>query len=53
MGALVLGDLVLLLSGPHPLAVFAACVLLGAHWGVLQVSRSRGSRGLQRAAATR
>jgi hypothetical protein len=40
MGALILGDLTLLLSGSHPIAVFGACLFLGLHWGVLQVGVS-------------
>jgi MFS family permease len=36
MLALAAGDLVLLLSGVWPPAVFAACVLWGAHWAVVQ-----------------
>ncbi len=38
IGALIAGDLVLLLSGPHPLALFASCLFLGVHWAVIQVS---------------
>ncbi|GLI69735.1 hypothetical protein VaNZ11_014411, partial [Volvox africanus] len=36
IGALIAGDLVLLLSGPHPLALFASCLFLGVHWAVIQ-----------------
>ncbi|KAG2483605.1 hypothetical protein HYH03_017547 [Edaphochlamys debaryana] len=36
IGALIAGDLVLLLSGPHPMALFAACAFLGVHWAVIQ-----------------
>ncbi|GIL92503.1 hypothetical protein Vretimale_19328 [Volvox reticuliferus] len=36
IGGLIAGDLVLLLSGPHPLALFAACLFLGVHWAVIQ-----------------
>lgn len=37
MGALVAGNLTLLLSGAQPFAVFAACCFLGVHWAVIQV----------------
>ena len=36
MAALLAGDLVLLLSGAWPPAVFVACVLWGVHWAVVQ-----------------
>lgn len=36
ISALIAGDLVLLLSGPHPMALFAACAFLGVHWAVIQ-----------------
>ncbi|KXZ45371.1 hypothetical protein GPECTOR_55g277 [Gonium pectorale] len=36
IGSLIAGDLVLLLSGPHPMALFAACAFLGVHWAVIQ-----------------
>ncbi|PNG99070.1 hypothetical protein TSOC_015157, partial [Tetrabaena socialis] len=36
VGALIAGDLVLLLSGPHPMALFASCIFLGVHWAVIQ-----------------
>jgi signal transduction histidine kinase len=36
MAALIAGDLVLLASGVWPPAVFAACLLWGVHWAVVQ-----------------
>lgn len=36
MASLVAGDLVLLLSGSWPYAVFAACGFWGVHWAVVQ-----------------
>ena len=37
MGALILGDLTLLMSGTYPMAVFGALLFLGVHWAVIQV----------------
>ena len=40
MGALILGDLTLLMSGTHPIALFCSLLFLGVHWAVIQVSTS-------------
>jgi len=37
MGALILGDLTLLLSSSYPMALFASLVFFGVHWAVIQV----------------
>eukprot|EP00200_Dunaliella_tertiolecta_P009812 CAMPEP_0202370656 /NCGR_PEP_ID=MMETSP1127-20130417/2221_1 /ASSEMBLY_ACC=CAM_ASM_000462 /TAXON_ID=3047 /ORGANISM="Dunaliella tertiolecta, Strain CCMP1320" /LENGTH=790 /DNA_ID=CAMNT_0048966661 /DNA_START=102 /DNA_END=2474 /DNA_ORIENTATION=- len=36
MGALILGDLTLLMSGAHPMALFCSLLFLGVHWAVIQ-----------------
>ncbi|MEW5305886.1 MAG: hypothetical protein WDW36_008400 [Sanguina aurantia] len=36
MSSLILGNLILLLTGTYPMAVFVSCLFLGIHWAVIQ-----------------
>jgi len=53
MGALILGNLTLLLSGTYPLAVFGSLLFLGVHWAVIQVRAGGSNHNVVLAATTK